>query len=194
MPLVAADLAQHIMDYWDSVWEKKTDPNTGKESINIKKSYQELNEGLGDTIVNYIKNNLLVTSPWVATYVPPTGSPVPDPMILITYGVALKSGYEKFKGADNPAAWVENLNRLLRGAFELNLPAMFNPTKHTLNPLGTVVVPPAVADYRQNWTNFASSVCLTFIQTFINPTPYSGVHNPIPATPFTGATTGMVLS
>jgi hypothetical protein len=194
MPLVAADLAQHIMDYWSSVWDKKTDTNTGKESINIKKSYQELNEGLGDTIVNYIKNNLLVTSPWVATYVSPTGSPVPDPMILITYGVALKSGYEKFKGADNPVAWAANLNTLLRGAFELNLPAMFNPTKHTLNPLGTVVVPPAVADYRQNWTNFASSVCSTFIQTFINPAPYSGVHNPVPATPFTGATTGMVLS
>jgi hypothetical protein len=62
-------------------------------------------------------------------------------MILISYGIALKSDYEKFKGADNPAAWVENLNRLLRGAFKLNLPAAFNPAKHALNPLGTVVVP-----------------------------------------------------
>ena len=136
MPLAAANLAQNIMDYWASVWEKKTDLDSGNEYINIKKGYRELNEGLGDTIVNYIKDNLLATSPWVATYVPPTGSPGPDPMILITYSVALKSGYEKFKGGDNPATWSENLNTLLRGAFELNLPAAFNPAKHALNPLG----------------------------------------------------------
>jgi hypothetical protein len=194
MPLVAARLAQNIMDYWASVWEKKTDPETGKEYINIKKNYQELNEGLGDVVVKYIKDNLLATSPWVATYVPPASPPIPDPMILINYSVALKSGYEKFKGGDNPATWTANLNKLLRGAFELNLPVAFNPAKHAFNPLGTVVVPPATSDYQQNWNNFAVSVCSTFIQTFINPTPYSGVHNPVPVTPFTGATTGMVLS
>jgi hypothetical protein len=182
------------MDYWSSTWEKKTDPDTGHEYIAMKKGYKELNEGLGDTIVKYIKENLVVSSPWAATYIPPTGSPVPDPALLINYGVALRSGYEKFKGADNPAAWAENLNKLLRGAFELTLPVAFNPAKHTLNPLGTVVVPPASPDYRQNWHTFASSLCLTFIQTFINPTPYSGVHNPVSATPFTGMTAGMVLS
>jgi hypothetical protein len=193
MPLVAASLAQNIMDYWASVWEKKTDPDTGKEYINIKNNYQELNEGFGDVVVKYIKDKLLATSPWAAAYVPPTGSPIPDPMILINYGVALKSGYEKFKGGDNPTTWAANLNKLLRGSFELNLPIAFNPAKHALNPLGTVVVPPATPDYQQNWNNFAVSVCSTFIQTFINPAPYSGAHNPVPATPFTGATTGMAL-
>jgi hypothetical protein len=194
MPLAAADLAQHIMDYWVSTWEKKTDPDTGNEYISMKKSHRELSEGLGDTIVNYIKNNLVVSSPWVAAYIPPTGSPVPDPLLLISYGVALRNGYEKFKGGDTPAAWAEHLNTLLRGAFELALPAAFTPAKHALNPLGTVVVPPASPDYRQNWHMFASSVCLTFIQTFGNPVPYSGVHNPVPLTPFTGMTSGMVLS
>jgi hypothetical protein len=130
----------------------------------------------------------------VAAYIPPTGSPVPDPLLLISCGVALRSGYEKFKGGDTPAAWAGNLNTLLRGAFELTLPAAFNPAKHALNPLGTVVVPSASPDYRQNWNMFASSVCLTFIQTFINPVPYSGAHNPVPSMPFTGATTAMVLS
>jgi hypothetical protein len=194
MPLVAAALAQQIVDYWSSIWEKKTNPDTGKEYINIKKSYQELTEGFGDVVVNYIQSNLLVTSPWVATYVPPSGTAVPDPMVLISYTVALKNGYEKFKGGDNPALWAANLNKLLQGAFELILPAAFTPTKHALNPLGMVIVPPATLDYQQNWNGFADSVCTTFILNFINPIPYTGVHNPVPATPFSGATTGMILA
>jgi hypothetical protein len=194
MPLAATDLAQQIFDYWASIWEKKSDPDTGKEYINIKKSYKELTEGLGDEIVAYIKDNLLVISPWTGQYVPPSGSAIPDPMVLIHYSVALKSGYEKFKGGDNPALWAANFNKLLQGAFELILPANFSPAKYTLNPAGTVVVPPPTSDYQQNWNSFAVSVCSTFIQNFINPASYSGVHNPVPATPFTGAATGMNLA
>jgi hypothetical protein len=103
MPLIASDLARKIFNYWSSIWEKKTDPDTGKEYINIKKSYKDLTEGFGDVVVTYIKDNLIATSPWVAQYVPPTGGAIPDPMVLINYTVALKSGYEKFKGGDNPA-------------------------------------------------------------------------------------------
>lgn len=194
MPLVAAALAQQIFDYWDSIWEKKPNQETGKEYITIKKSYRTLTEGFGDVVVNYLKDNLLVTSPWVAQYVPPSGIPIPDPMVLITYTVALKSGYEKFKGGNNPAVWAANLTKLLQGAFELHLPAAFNPATYSLNPAGAVVVPPPTPDYQQNWNSFAASVCATFILNFIHPIPYSGVHAPIPATPFTGATTGMILT
>jgi hypothetical protein len=194
MSLVATDLAQHIVDYWSSIWEKKTNPDTGKEYINIKKGYNDLTEGLGDVIVNYIKNNLLVTSLWVAQYVPPSGSAIPDPMTLIPYTVAIKSGYEKFKGGNNQALWAANLNTLLRGSFELILPAAFSPAKYSLNPTGLVVVPPPTSDYKKNWNSFSASVCTTFIQSFINPSPYSGVHNLVPATPFAGATSGMVLA
>lgn len=194
MPLIAANLAQHLFDYWPSIWEKKINPDTGKEYINIKRSHKELTEGFGDVVVTYIKDNLAVTSPWVAQYVPPTGSAIADPLVLIQYTVALKSGYEKFKGGDNQALWAANLNKLLRGAFELILPAAFNPAKYSLNSSGTVVVPPPTSDYQQNWNSFATSVCSTFIQSFINPTQYSGIHNPVPATPFTGATTGMNLA
>jgi hypothetical protein len=193
MPLVAIDLSKKIFDYWDSIWEKKANPDTGNEYINIKKNYKELTEGLGDVIVAYIKDNLLVTSPWAAQYVPPSGSAIPDPVVLITYAVALKSGYEKFKGGNTNEVWAASLNKLLQGAFELNLPDYFSPAKHSLNPAGTVVVPKPTSDYKKNWTSFASSVCSTFIQRFINSAPYSGVHNPVPATPFTGTTTGMVL-
>jgi hypothetical protein len=193
MPLVATDLAQKICDYWASIWEKSTNPDTGKEYINLKKSYKELTEGLGDVIVTYIKDNLLVTSPWVAQYIPPSGSAIPDPVVFITYTVALKSGYEKFKGGNTHEVWAANLNKLLQGAFELNLPAYFSPAKYALNTTGTVVVPRPTADYQQNWSSFAVSVCATFIQRFINPSPYAGVHNPVPATPFTGTTTGMTL-
>jgi hypothetical protein len=194
VPLAAADMAGKIIDYWSSIWEKKTDPDTGKEYINIKKTHKDLTEGLGDVIVNYIKDNLLTSSPWVASYVPPSGSPVPDPMVLIHYTVALKSGYGKFKGGDTPAIWAANLNKLLQGAFELILPAAFNPAKYTLNPAGTVTVPAPTSDFQQNWNQFAVSVCSGFIRNFINPSPYSGVHNPVPATPFTGAATGMTLA
>jgi hypothetical protein len=193
MPLVAANLAQQIFDYWPSIWEKKTNPDTGEEYINIKKEYKDLTEGFGDVVVNYIKDNLMVTSPWVAQYIPPTGPAIPDPLVLITYTVALKSGYAKFKGGNTQALWTANLNKLLQGALELMLPAFFSPANYSLNPAGMVVVPPPTADYQQNWNSFAVSVCSTFIVNFINPAPYSGVHNPVPATPFTGATTGMVL-
>jgi hypothetical protein len=194
MPLVAADLAKKITDYWSTIWEKKTNPDTGKEYINIKKTYKDITEGFGDTVVNYIKENLLAISPWTATYVPPTGSAVPDPMVSINYTVALKSGYEKFKGGNNPALWNANLNKLLQGAFELIMPIAFTPAKYALNPVGIVVVPAPTPDFQTNWTLFAVSVCSTFIQNFKNPSPYSGVHNHVPATPFTGATTGMTLA
>jgi hypothetical protein len=194
MPLVAADLTKKITDYWSTIWEKKTNSDTGKEYINIKKSYQDITECFGDIVVNYIKENLIATSPWTATYVPPTGSAVPDPMVLINYTVSLKSGYEKFKGGNKPSLWNASLNTLLQGAFELIMPAAFSPAKYALNPAGTVVIPGPTPDFQTNWTLFSASVCSTFIQNFKNPVPYSGFHNPVPATPFTGATTGMTLA
>jgi len=192
MPLIPADLEKNIKDYWLTVWEKKKNPDTGDEYISLKKTYKDLTEGLGDVIVNYIKDNADVTSPWAATYVPPSGGSVPDPLILITYTIALKNGYEKFKGGNKSVLWAENLNKLLRGAFELNLPALFSPAKHSFNPMGTVVVPPPTLDYDQNWKSFSVSVCTTFKQSYVNPTQYSGTHS-VPGTPFSGATTGMTI-
>jgi len=181
--LVASGLYNKITEKMENVIAgKKNYPTSAVDSLTR----------LSNAIGEYIEENASIIYGWSGVYTPPSGSPVPDP--IVTFNASISYGGSVMAVPSSMATFILNLSTFLRTAFTLSAPSDFTLSPLTLNPAGLVTIVMAnETSYQTAMTKICSNIITQFKTNYINPTPATGTHLPTSPTPFIGSTVSMTI-